>query len=148
MPKRSQLVRINLRVAKATWTGVSRVRLSELKALTGKYSLCVASGDVQLLDEHWYVTHAGLLRLAERRIVLGLQSNKCRSFVSLRLAGGYSERLFTRIRLLRASWATVTQTLPTHPLLSAAPKCESPRRGLLIAPYARPTESDSVLSKS
>ena len=73
MGKRSRLVRFNLRVARATWAGVSGVRLSELKALTGKYSLCVALGDVQLLDGRWYVTHAGLLRLAERRHCTGIR---------------------------------------------------------------------------
>lgn len=71
--KLSQLVRSNLRLAQVSWTELSQGRLSELKDLTLRYSVSVAIGDIQLLDQRWYVTHAGLLRLAERRRCLGIQ---------------------------------------------------------------------------
>src|SRR5215471_16793512 len=80
MKKRIQLVRFNLRVAKAAWGQLSRTKLSELKALTGRYSLCVALGDIQLLDDRWYVTHAGLLRLAQRRGCAGITVQQVRKF--------------------------------------------------------------------
>jgi len=80
MSKRVQLVRLNLKVAKAAWGGLSKARLNELKALTGKYSLSIALGDVQLLDERWYVTSAGLLRLAERRHCSGIKVQQVREF--------------------------------------------------------------------
>lgn len=80
MNKRVRLVRSNLKVAKAAWGGLSKMRLHELRALTGKYSLCVGLGDVQLLDERWYVTHAGLLRLAERRHCAGIRVQQVREF--------------------------------------------------------------------
>jgi hypothetical protein len=59
--------RLNATVAKARWGELSPVQLSELKWLTQNYKLSVALGDVQLLDRRWYVTHAGLLRLARRK---------------------------------------------------------------------------------
>src|SRR5215471_15446887 len=80
MKKRIQLVRFNLRVAKAAWGQLSRTKLSELKALTGRYSLCVALGAIQLLDDRWYVTHAGLLRLAQRRGCAGITVQQVRKF--------------------------------------------------------------------
>ena len=80
MNKKPQLIRSNLRVARGIWGKLPETRLNELKSLTGKYSLCVALGDVQLLDERWYVTHAGLLRLAERRRCAGIRVQQVRQF--------------------------------------------------------------------
>jgi hypothetical protein len=40
--------------------------MSSLKELTYAYGLSLAAGDVQLLDGKWYVTHAGLLAIANR----------------------------------------------------------------------------------
>jgi len=62
-----QLLRGNTRDARAVWSDVSKSRIDELRALTRKYGISVALGDVRLLDGHWYVTHAGLLRLAQRK---------------------------------------------------------------------------------
>ncbi len=38
-----------------------------LRKLTTEFGLSVGLGDVQLIDGRWYVTHAGLLRIAQRR---------------------------------------------------------------------------------
>jgi len=80
MNKKLQLIRSNLRVARGIWGKLPETRVDELKSLTGQYSLCVALGDIQLLDEHWYVTHAGLLRLAERRRCAGIRVEQVRQF--------------------------------------------------------------------
>lgn len=80
MNKKLQLIRSNLRVARGIWGKLAGARLNELKSLTGSYSLCVALGDVQLLDERWYVTNAGLLRLAERRHCAGIRVQQVREF--------------------------------------------------------------------
>jgi len=80
MNKKLQLIRSNLRVARGIWGKLPETRVNELKSLTGQYSLCVALGDIQLLDEHWYVTHAGLLRLAERRRCAGIRVEQVRQF--------------------------------------------------------------------
>jgi hypothetical protein len=50
------------------------------KCLTLKYSLSVVLGDIQFLGQGWYVTHAGLLRLAERRRCLGIQVREVHRF--------------------------------------------------------------------
>src|SRR3989454_9179387 len=73
MRKNHRLVRSNLKLAKSTWGDLSYGRLEELKVLTARYSLSIALGDVQFLDQRWYVTNAGLLRLAERRHCTGIR---------------------------------------------------------------------------
>ena len=59
--------RSNARLARQLWGEPSRVALRGLRELTARYSLSVARGDLQFLDGRWYVTHAGLLRTAQRR---------------------------------------------------------------------------------
>lgn len=73
--KTSQIVRTNLRFARTEYQGIARSRLSELVELTRRYSLSLPPGDIRLLDGKWYVTHAGLLRLAQRRRCSSIQTN-------------------------------------------------------------------------
>jgi hypothetical protein len=73
MKKNSQLVRSSLKIARAIWGGLPKAKLDELSALVESHSLSVAMGDVRFLDQHWYVTHAGLLRLARRKRCVGIQ---------------------------------------------------------------------------
>jgi len=51
--------------------------------LSEEYGLSVAAGDLQLLDSHWYVTHTGLIRLAQRKgcsgITVNLMAKYCES---------------------------------------------------------------------
>ncbi len=49
--------------------------LAELRALVRRYRLSVALGDVQFIDTGWYVTHAGLLRLAHRNHCSGIKTS-------------------------------------------------------------------------
>jgi len=66
--------RCNARLARKLWGQLSRVASSSLRELTEKYSLSVAAGDLQLLNGHWYVTHAGLLRVASRKGCRGIET--------------------------------------------------------------------------
>jgi hypothetical protein len=76
--------RHNLALAKRLWSGrINRERQHALKSLSDEYGLSVAAGDLQLLDSHWYVTHTGLIRLAQRKgcsgITVNLMTNYCES---------------------------------------------------------------------
>ena len=67
------LVRENLRLARRSSSGqLGRVLLDRLREITVKYGLSMALGDCTYLDGSWYVTHAGLLRLALRRRCVGI----------------------------------------------------------------------------
>jgi hypothetical protein len=73
--KQTTTFRANARLARATWHGLSKIVLQSLKQLTRDYGLSIARGHVQLLNDGWYITHAGLLRIAERNHCFGIRSN-------------------------------------------------------------------------
>jgi hypothetical protein len=80
MRTRTQLIRSNLKRARGAWGHIPSLTLQALGELTRKYRLSLALGDVYYLDERWYVTHAGLLRLAERRCCSGIRVRPVREF--------------------------------------------------------------------
>src|SRR5450631_305732 len=64
----------NRRLARQKW-GLDRNHplLAALKSLTEDFALSVCAGDVILLQSNWYVTHAGLLRIAKRNRCSGMR---------------------------------------------------------------------------
>ena len=64
----------NARFARALWGPLPKPALRALKDLTERYALSITSGDLQLLDGRWYVTHAGLLRIALASRCLGIRT--------------------------------------------------------------------------
>ncbi len=73
-PRRSYpLVRENLRFAHRLITGTLPSRLAEsLKTLSQDFDFSLRRGELQLLNNSWYVTHTGLLRLARRKRCRGI----------------------------------------------------------------------------
>jgi hypothetical protein len=68
------LARQNIRLAKC----LTRARLGvndfhRQRHLTTRFGFSLAIGDLQLLNGSWYVTHSGLLRLAERNHCSGIR---------------------------------------------------------------------------
>ena len=49
-------------------------------SLVSTYNLSVVSGDLLYLNNHWYVTHTGLLSLAHRRRCAGIRVLPVRAF--------------------------------------------------------------------
>jgi hypothetical protein len=77
----SNLVRKNAKLAKAKWFNeLDKYRLQALQSLTENYGFAVALGDLILLQGSWYVTHAGLLRLAARSHCHGIHVQQVREF--------------------------------------------------------------------
>jgi len=63
----------NMESARARWsTGLSTSCLESLRKLSDQYHFCVALGDLLLLSDTWYITHSGLLRLANRKRCSGI----------------------------------------------------------------------------
>ena len=69
----------NIRLAINNY-GISNEQLAALRTLTEELQLSIARGDLRLLDGKWYVTHAGLLRIAQRHRCSGIQTQLCRRF--------------------------------------------------------------------
>ena len=68
------LIAENLRFAKRFVSHtLPPVLLEQLRELTRNFSLSLKSGDLLLLSSGWYVTHAGLVRLAKRCHCCGMQ---------------------------------------------------------------------------
>src|SRR6266705_2512853 len=66
--------RSNAKLARVLWGKPSKIALEGLKALIARYSVSVAAGDIQLVDGRWYVTHTGLLRIAQRNRCSGMRT--------------------------------------------------------------------------
>jgi hypothetical protein len=59
------LFRQNLRAVKSLH--IDNKRKAELRQITNNWTLSIAAGELTLISQHWYVTHAGLLRIAHGR---------------------------------------------------------------------------------
>jgi hypothetical protein len=70
----------NVKLAKRRWGRLTSTALTTLRELTRHYRLSVALGDLLYLDQRWYVSHAGLLRIAQRKQCSGIQSECINEF--------------------------------------------------------------------
>jgi hypothetical protein len=64
-----------LRGAKSLWKHLPTRAIKELEEILRTHFLSILSGDVQLIDGRWYITHVALIRLAERRHCRGIQTH-------------------------------------------------------------------------
>jgi hypothetical protein len=65
----------NRRLAKRFWAGrLSAANLDKLIHLTRTLGLSVSTGEILYIGGNWYVTHAGLLRIALRQRCLGIRT--------------------------------------------------------------------------
>jgi len=74
MNSTAKLLRQNLRLVKELYPGLTRWDLAALRDLTKTMRLSVALGELVCLDGKWYVTHAGLLRIAQRSRCSGIRT--------------------------------------------------------------------------
>jgi hypothetical protein len=71
----------NLKIAKTLWPNqLTRHLRTLLRAITSQFQFSVAHGDLLLLDQNWYVTHTGLLRLARRNRCAGIDVRPATEF--------------------------------------------------------------------
>jgi hypothetical protein len=69
---KAKLIRENLRAVKQLYPHVTSSQMLFLRELSRTLGLSVRSGDLLMLDTRWYVTHSGLLRVAQRRRCLSI----------------------------------------------------------------------------
>jgi hypothetical protein len=69
---RTNRFRRSLKAAKTLWGKLPNNALVSLRELTKKFALCVGDGHLQFLNGRWYITHSGLLKVAENRHCLGI----------------------------------------------------------------------------
>jgi hypothetical protein len=72
--RRTDLHRTNLKVARSRWGfRGGHIALQTLKMYSEEYRFSLSNGDLLFLNQNWYVTHAGLLRLSRRRHCRGIE---------------------------------------------------------------------------
>jgi hypothetical protein len=74
MKQKPKSVRTEMNVARRIWGEVGATRLAELRALIRRNRISVALGDVCYIENRWYITHSGLLRVAHRKRCTGIKT--------------------------------------------------------------------------
>ena len=64
--------RREIKLARSLWSELSQPSVLTLLETLRRHHLSIASGDLLLIDGHWYVTHAGLLKIAARKQCRGI----------------------------------------------------------------------------
>jgi hypothetical protein len=72
MKTKPNTIEADLEIAREKWGPLTPEMLGSLSALIKEHQLSVSHGDLLLLNHGWYVTHAGLLRLARRKHCTGI----------------------------------------------------------------------------
>ena len=61
-----------IRLARKLWNNLSREALGRLSEISAQNGFSIAAGDLTYLNNGWYVTHTGLVRLARRKKCSGI----------------------------------------------------------------------------
>ena len=74
-----KLLRENLRAVKELCPDVTNSQIGVLRELTCSLRLSLRNGDLLMLNGRWYVTHSGLLRVAQKRRCKGITTELAES---------------------------------------------------------------------
>ena len=118
----------NLTLAKRLWFGqINREQQVSLKSLSANFGLSIAAGDLQLLENRWYVTHSGLIRLAQRRGCSGIAVSLITEFCEWSSSRFVCKATVYKKTVLRALSVTAMLPPPTFPRWSMGLRCGSPK---------------------
>src|ERR1043166_2401316 len=62
----------SVQIAQKLWGKLPKLAVNTLLDLTKRYSIRIESGDLLYLRGSWYITHSGLLRIAEQKRCSGI----------------------------------------------------------------------------
>ncbi len=77
---RSRAPKSEVEAAQHLWGPLPALSLRYLKRLLREYSLSVLAGDLIRLDARWYITHSGLLGVAQRKGCIGVRVRPITAF--------------------------------------------------------------------
>jgi hypothetical protein len=80
MKRKSFVSESEIEHAQKLWGDLPQVAIDSLMGLVKRFGISVSLGDVQYLDGRWYITHSGLLQIAQRRRCAGLRTNLLNKF--------------------------------------------------------------------
>ena len=64
----------NTKHARSNWGELPDTTMRNLREISLRHAVSIAAGELQLLDSRWYVTSAGLLNIAQRKLCAGIRS--------------------------------------------------------------------------
>jgi hypothetical protein len=73
--RKTDVMQSEMRAAQRLWGDLSQAAVDSLIGLVKRFGVSVSLGDVQLIDGRWYITHAGLLQIAQRRRCCGVRTS-------------------------------------------------------------------------
>jgi hypothetical protein len=73
-------LRRQVKLAQRTWGPLSATVVENLRELLLEHRLSISSGELTYLHGRWYVTHAGLLRIARDRHCYGIEAVPIKNF--------------------------------------------------------------------
>ena len=80
MGRKSYVFKSEIETAERIWGGLSQAAMNSLRALMKRFGISVLLGHVQYIDGRWYITHSGLLQIAQRRRCSGIQTSLLTKF--------------------------------------------------------------------
>jgi hypothetical protein len=80
MKRQEQPSAVELRRARSIWGKLGAAKFKQLRRLVENHHMSVVNGDVKYLEQSWYVTHSGLLALAERKGCAGIKVMPVKEF--------------------------------------------------------------------
>jgi hypothetical protein len=78
--KHRRVAEFNVSLARKIWGRLPSRVIAALREITEKHDLSVSSGDLCFLDGRWYVSHTGLLHVAQRNRCSGIHVQPVRQF--------------------------------------------------------------------
>jgi len=80
MKRKSHVSDSEIKAVNKLWGDLPQVAIDSLKGLVKRFGISVSLGDVQFMDGRWYITHSGLLQIAQRRRCSGLRTDLLAEF--------------------------------------------------------------------
>jgi hypothetical protein len=74
MRQKSFVSKSEIEAAQKLWGELPQAAMDSLIGLVKRFGISVSLGDVQYMDGRWYITHSGLLQIAQRRRCSGLRT--------------------------------------------------------------------------
>src|SRR5882724_4995713 len=146
--RRTNLHRTNLRVARNRWGfGRGHIALQILKMYSEEYRFSLSTGDLLFLNQNWYVTHAGLLRLSRRRHCRGIDVNAVPELCNTSLNRYAFRAMVYTSSACKGFVGYGDADLPMCLPWFMAPRCGWPRPARSTGPCARPMGSASARSR-
>lgn len=75
MNRKSHVLESEVEAAQKVWGDLPRAAIDSLRGLIKRFGISVLLGHLQYIDGRWYITHSGLLQIAQRRRCSGIRTS-------------------------------------------------------------------------